>query len=246
MKVIVITGASGGIGAATATLVASKGNKVALVARREEELKEVARQCGENAIAIVADMTRREDAERVARETIDKFGRIDVWMNNVGRGISIPPSQLTDEDIDEVMLINVKSALYGIQAVLPHMKESGDGQIINISSMLGRIPFAIPRSAYNGAKHFLNAITANLRAELAESHPGIVISLVSPGVVRTDFGKNAIHGGIDSRALPYSQSAEEVAEVIADVIERRRVDVYTREGSRQRVLDYFASLGEDP
>lgn len=246
MKVIVITGASGGIGAATATLLASKGNKVALVARREGELNEVARQCGENAIAIVADMTRREDAERVARETIARFGRIDVWMNNVGRGISIPPSQLTDDDIDDVMLINVKSALYGIQAVLPHMKERGDGQIINISSMLGRIPFAIPRSAYNGAKHFLNAITANLRAELAESHPGIVISLVSPGVVRTDFGKNAIHGGIDSRALPYSQSAEEVAEVVADVIERRRVDVYTREGSRQRVLDYFTSLGEDP
>jgi short-subunit dehydrogenase len=144
------------------------------------------------------------------------------------------------------MLVNVKSALYGIQSILPHFKERGEGQIINISSMLGRIPFAAPRSAYNGAKHFLNAITANLRTELAESFPGIVISLFSPGVVRTDFGRNAIHGGVDSRDLPFSQSAEEVAEVIVDVVEKQRTDVYSRAGARQRVIDYYSAQGEDP
>jgi short-subunit dehydrogenase len=246
MKTIVITGASGGIGAATAKLLASRGNAIVLVARREKELVATARECGANAFPVVADMTKREDAECVLEEGLAKFGQIDVWMNNVGRGISRPPSELTDDDIDLVMLINVKSALYGMQAVLPHFKKRGEGQIINISSMLGRIPFAIPRSAYNGAKHFLNAITANLRMELAESYPGIVVSLGSPGVVRTDFGLNAIHGGIDSRDLPFSQSAEEVAGVIADVIEHKRADVYTRGGSRQRVMDYFATLGEDP
>jgi NADP-dependent 3-hydroxy acid dehydrogenase YdfG len=246
MKTIVITGASGGIGAATAKLLASKGHAIVLIARREKELADTARECGPNSCPIVADMTRRDDAECAVADAISKFGQIDVWMNNVGRGISRPASELTDDDIDLVMQVNVKSALYGMQAVLPHFKERGDGQIINISSMLGRIPFAIPRSAYNGAKHFLNAITANLRMELADSYPGIVISLVSPGVVRTDFGLNAIHGGIDSRDLPFSQSADEVAEVIADVIERKRLDVYTRGGSRQRVIDYFTTLGEDP
>jgi len=246
MKSIVITGASGGIGAATAKLLASKGNAVALVARRERELNEVARECGENALAVVADVTRREDVERVAHKAIERFNHVDVWMNNVGRGISRAPTELTDQDIDDIMLVNIKSVLYGVQAILPHFKERGEGQIVNISSMLGRIPFYLPRAAYSGAKHFLDALTENLRMELAESHPGIVISLVSPGVVRTEFGKNAMHGGVDSRDLPFSQSAEEVAEVIADVIERKRKDVYTRTGSRQRVIDYYTTIGEDP
>jgi short-subunit dehydrogenase len=167
-------------------------------------------------------------------------------VNNAGVGITRLPSQLTDEDIDEIMRLNVKSALYGMQEVLPHFKERGTGQVINISSMLGRIPFATFRSAYIGAKHFLNALTATFRAEVQETHPDIQISLVSPGVVRTEFGINAIHGGPDSRALQYSQSAEEVAEVIAGVIESRAPDVYTRAGAQERIADYYASVGQDP
>jgi short-subunit dehydrogenase len=182
----------------------------------------------------------------VVRETLAHFGRIDVWVNNVGQGITRPPSQLTDEDIDEVMQVNVKSALYGMQEVLPHFKERGTGQIVNVSSMLGRIPFAMLRSAYCGAKHFLNALTATFRAELQQTHPDIHVSLVSPGVVRTEFGLNARHGGPDSRQLPESQSAEEVAVVIADVIESRRPDVYTRAGARDLVVNYFQTVAEDP
>lgn len=245
-KVIVITGASGGIGAALAELLASKGASLALIARRENELHAVADKCGENALPITADVTHRAEVQRVVRETLDHFGRIDVWVNNVGQGISRLPSQLTDEDIDHVMRVNVKSAIYGMQEVLPHFKERGDGQIVNITSMLGRIPFAAIRSAYNGAKHFLNALTANFRTEHAESYPNIVFSLVSPGVVRTDFGKNAKHGGPDSRDLPNSQSAEEVAEVIAGVIESRRNDVYTRAGATGRIIEYYSTIGEDP
>jgi short-subunit dehydrogenase len=118
--------------------------------------------------------------------------------------------------------------------------------VINVSSMLGRIPFALIRSAYNGAKHFLNALTANFREELQQTHPGIQFSLVSPGVVSTDFGLNARHGGPDSRSLPNAQSAEEVAAVIAGVIDTRRPDVYTRAGARERIATYYASVGEDP
>jgi NAD(P)-dependent dehydrogenase (short-subunit alcohol dehydrogenase family) len=99
-----------------------------------------------------------------------------------------------------VMRVNVKSALYGIQEILPHFKSRDDGQIINISSMLGRIPFAVVRSAYSGAKHFLDALTSMFRDEVRQTHPGIQFSLVSPGVVRTDFGLNAIHGGLDNPA----------------------------------------------
>lgn len=245
-KVVVVTGASGGIGAAVAEMLGARGASVVLVARREPALREVASRCGERAHPIVADVTRRADVRRVVEESVARFGQIDVWINNVGQGISRPPSQLTDNDIDEIMRINVKTALYGMQEVLPHFQALGSGHVINVSSMLGRIPFAVIRSAYNGAKHFLNALTVNFRAEVQQTHPEIQFSLVSPGVVRTDFGLNARHGGPDSRQLPDSQSAEEVAAVIVGVIESRRPDVYTRPGAHDRVVSYFASLGADP
>jgi NADP-dependent 3-hydroxy acid dehydrogenase YdfG len=245
-KVVVITGASAGIGAALAEHLAGEGMSVALVARRKDVLETVAARCGTNALAIVADVSRRDDVRRVVDATLARFGRIDVWVNNVGRGISCQPSELTDEDVDEVMRSNVMPALYGMQQVLPHFKEQGAGHIINVSSLLGRVPFATIRSAYCGAKHFLNALTATFRAELAETHPGIHVSLVSPGVVRTDFGLNALHGGPDSRQLPDSQSPEEVAAVIAGVIESRAADVYTRKGVQDRIAQYYASVGADP
>jgi short-subunit dehydrogenase len=244
-KVVVITGASAGIGAAAAELLASKGMSVSLVARRKEVLQEVAGRCGNDALAMYADAGRRSDVRRVVDATLRRFGRIDVWINNVGQGISRPPSQLTDEDVDEIMRLNVKSALYGMQEVLPHFKERGEGHVINISSMLGRIPFVMIRSAYCGAKHFLNALTATFREEVQQTHPNIQFSIVSPPVVRTDFGLNALHGGPDSRTLPKSQSAQEVAAVIAQVIESRLPDVYTMPGARQRVIGYYSSMGVD-
>jgi len=245
-QVVVITGASGGIGAATAELLATQGHSVVIVARRADALAEVAARCHGRAYAVQADCTVRDDVRRVAAEAIAKFGHVDVWMNNVGQGISRQPTELTDGDIDDMIRLNVKSALYGMQEILPHFKSRGRGQIINVSSMLGRIPFALIRSAYIGSKHFLNALTALVREEIQATHPDIQVSLVSPGVVRTDFGLNAVHGGPDSRQLPYSQSAEEVAAVIAGVIASRKPDVYTRAGSQARIAEYYASVGVDP
>ena len=240
-KVVVITGASAGIGAALAERLGREGARLVLVARRQSELDAVAARAGD-AIGIAADMTRRDEAARVVREAIARFGQVDVWVNNVGRGISRAPSELTDADIDEMMLVNVKSALYGMQEVLPHFKSRNAGQIINISSMLGRMPSFLPRAAYSASKHFLNSLTANFRAEVQATHPGIQISLVSPGVVATDFGLNAVHGGVDSRSIPGGQSAEEVADVIASVIESRQPDVYTRPGAREMIAKYYADL----
>ena len=245
-KVVVITGASGGIGAAAASAVASRGGSVVLVARREPELRAAAERCGKDAFPVAADVTRREDVRRVVRSAIDRFNHIDVLVNNVGRGITRLPSALTDDDVDDMVRINIKSMLYGVQEVLPHFKARGAGQIINVSSVLGRMPMAPYRSAYNGAKHFLDAITWNLRDELRESHPGVVVSLVSPPVVATEFGANALHGGPDSRSLPFPQEVSEVGNVIAWVIETRKLDVYTRPGSKPRVTAYLSGLGEDP
>ncbi|MEZ4220547.1 MAG: SDR family oxidoreductase [Polyangiaceae bacterium] len=239
-QVIVITGASAGIGAALAKLVAARGARPVLVARREKELSEVAANCGPNAVVVQADVTRRADVDRVVATTLERCGQLDVWVNNAGRGITRPVSALTDEDVDEMVLVNVKSALYGMQAVLPHFKQRGRGHIINVSSMLGRVPFAHFRSAYSASKHALNSLTANLRMELQAEYPGIQVSSVHPGVVATGFGLSALHGGVDSRKFPGAQSAEEVAEVIAGTIESRRADVYTRPGAQQMVVAYYA------
>jgi NAD(P)-dependent dehydrogenase (short-subunit alcohol dehydrogenase family) len=238
---IVITGASSGIGAALARRAAADGARVVLVARRADVLARVAAECGPQALAVTADVTRRDDVQRALDEAIARFGHVDVWVNNAGRGITKPVSELTDADFDEMMLVNVKSVLYAMQAVLPHFRARGTGQIVNVSSMLGRVPWASFRSAYNAAKHALNALTASLRIELREACPGIVVTTVSPGVVATDFGTNALGGGPDSRTLPGAQPVDEVADVILEAIRERRSDVYTRPGMRERVVAYYAA-----
>ncbi len=240
-KVVVITGASAGIGAALAEQVGRKGWQPVLAARRERELREVAARSGPEALPVVANVSRREDVQRVLDAALARFGQVDVWVNNAGRGISKLVSELTDEDFDEMMRVNVKSALYGMQAVLPHFQSRGRGHIINVSSMLGRVPYVPERSAYNAAKHALNALTANLRQELRERSPGIHVTTFLPGVVATEFGVNARGGGVDSRKIPGAQSVEEVAGVLVDTIEKPRPEVYSRPAYRDQVIAYYSS-----
>jgi|SRR5215468_563835 len=240
-KVIVITGASSGIGAATARVVGRRGASLVLAARREAQLQAVAADSGPRAFAVVADVTKRADVEALVAAALRRFGHIDVWINNAGRGITRPVAELTDEDFDEMMTVNVKSALYGMQAVLPHFKERRRGHIINIASVLSRLPFASFRSAYSASKHALMPLTANLRLDLRAEFPEIHVSSVIPGLVGTDFGLSAKHGGPDSRQLPNPQPVEEVAEVIADLIEHPRAEVYTRPIYKQQVAAYYAA-----
>src|SRR5688500_9276924 len=129
-QVIVITGASAGIGAAAAEVVAGRGARVVLAARRQGDLAALAAKLGapSRAIAVATDVTRRADNEALRDAALAAFGQIDVWVANAGRGISRLVSELTDEDIDDMVQVNLKSVLYGIQAVLPHMKERKRGQ----------------------------------------------------------------------------------------------------------------------
>ena len=240
-KVIVITGASAGIGAALAVLAGSRGANVVLVARREAELAAVAARSGPHALAVPGDVTRRDDVRRALAAAVARFGHVDAWVNNAGRGITRMPSEVTEDDLDEMMRVNVKSALHGMQVSLEHFKERGRGHIVNVSSLLGRAPLAPQRAAYSAAKHALNALTASLRVELRAQWPEIKVSSVHPGVVATEFGLSALHGGLDSRAMPGAQSADEVAAVIAGVIEHPRADVYTRPGAQKMIAGYYAA-----
>ena len=245
---VVITGASRGIGAAIARELARRGDRLVLAARGRNSLEEVASASSSTRVHVVtADVTQRGDVVRIRDEAIRVFGHVDVWINNAGRGIVRSVLALTDDDVDEMIAVNVKSALYGIQVIAPHFMERGRGHIINMSSFLGRVPVATPRSAYSAAKAALNSLTANLRVDLHRTHPGIDVSLVMPGLVATEFARHARGStgplppsGIGSPMKP--QTAEEVATIVADVMDHPVAEVYTNPASHAVAARYFADV----
>jgi NAD(P)-dependent dehydrogenase (short-subunit alcohol dehydrogenase family) len=245
--VIVITGASAGIGAALARELAGRHASLVLVARREAILQEMAATLGGNVEVVVADVTRRADVERVLERAVARFGHVDVWVNNAGRGITRPSVLgISDQDLEAMLRDNTRSALYGMQVAVPHFQGRGHGVLVNISSMLSRTPRATMRAAYSASKAALNSLTESVRFELAESHPGIRVVLVLPGVVATDFGNNAIGGGPDSRSLPGAQAVDEVARIIADGLFAGPLDLYTRPEGMEPVLQHLRGLALKP
>ncbi len=247
-KTIVITGASSGIGEALSLRLARDGNQLVIAARRRAELErvaELARKAGSPKVLVVeADVTSRGDVERISRETVAVFGSYDVWINNAGRGITRNVLDLSADDIDEMMTVNLKSALYGMQVAAKQFIAQNHGQIINVSSFLGRVPLASHRSAYNAAKHALNALTANLRVDLRDKYPGISVTLVMPGMVSTEFGRNALGSPPDTPIYsgPNVQKVEDVADVIAAAIENPVAEVYTNPASADMARKYFADV----
>ena len=247
-----ITGASAGIGAAVARKLAAGGAALVLAARRKKELDEVATEArnlgARDVLTVPADVTRREQVIGIRDQALARFGRIDVWINNAGRGITRSVLDLTDEDIDEMIAVNVKSAIYGMQAAVPHFIERGEGHLINISSFLGRVPIAGFRSVYSAAKAALNSLTANLRMDLL-AHPGVRVSLVMPGVVATDFARNVrgdarppVNAGAPGASPMNPQTAEEVADRIVDVIQNPVAEVYTNPISAELARHYYADI----
>ena len=242
-KHVVITGASSGIGAALAVQLGAAGHRVALAARREPELQEVAGRAGTGAIVVPTDVTKRGDVERLRDRAIEAFGHVDVWVNNAGRGITKPVLELTDEELDLMMTVNVKSALYGMQAIAPHFIARRCGQIVNVSSFLSRVPFATFRSGYNAAKAALNALTANARVDLAREHPGIQVTLVMPGLVHTEFQRNALGGSPPIPPVTDAQSVEDAVAAIVSVIDHPVAEIYTNPRQAAIVRDYFQDVG---
>jgi short-subunit dehydrogenase len=258
---VVITGASSGIGAALARLLAGPGRALALIARRADRLSQVAAAChdaGASVVECVGDVTRRSDVEALRTAALERHTRIDVWINNAERGIARRVEELTDADLDSMIAINLKSALYGIQAVLPHFKSRGSGLVVNVGSILGRVPLAL-RGGYCAGKHALLAVAACLRQELtAEGLPAIRIMTVMPGPVATEFA-SALEGerphgnpldearrrfASDPQIAPWLrlQTADEVARSISEALDDPRPEVFTAAALREHALRYV----EDP
>ena len=242
--VVVVTGASAGIGAALARELAGRRASLVLTARREELLGEMAATLGDPVEVVPGDVTRRADHEQVLERAVARFGGVDAWVNNAGRGITRPSVEaIADQDLELMVRDNTRSALHGMQVVLPHFKAREQGVLANVSSMLSRVRRCPLRAAYSAAKAAMNSLTESLRLELAKDYPGIRVVLVLPGVVATDFGNNALGGGPDSRSFPGAQSVDEVARVIADGLFTGPLDLYTRPEYLELALAHLRTLG---
>jgi NADP-dependent 3-hydroxy acid dehydrogenase YdfG len=246
-RVAVVTGASSGIGAELCKALGREGWAVVLAARRREELERVADEVGPDTLVAVTDVTQRGEVENLKRQAVEKFGRIDVWVNNAGQGIGRHVLELTEQDLDLMISINVKSVLFGMQAVIPLFQQQGHGHLINVSSFLGRLPLATDRSAYCAAKSAVNSLTANLRMDLRRTHPAVHVSLVLPGMVATDFARNALHG-TPPRSGPSptrmaGQTTQEVARIMLELIRNPQPEIYTNPASLELVRSYYADVG---
>jgi short-subunit dehydrogenase len=218
-----------------------------LGARREKQLKESAAHAGTGAIPVLTDVTRKRDVEHLRDVAIEKFGRVDVWVNNAGRGSGKTVMELTEAELDEMIAVNLKSAFYGMQVIIPHFQKRGQGHLINVSSLLSRVPLATYRSAYNASKAGANMLTTNLRMDVRAKYPGIHVSLVLAGFVDTDFHKVAgtpfpVKAGARVGDAVV-QSAEEVADQIASLIEHPTAELYTNPALRELVLRYYQDVG---
>ncbi len=185
-RVALVTGATSGIGWATARALAAQGGLVTVTGRREARLNDLAGRIGaDRALAVPGDIVRRSDVDAVIDRTIDAFGRIDILVNNAGvMLLSLVGDRLVDE-WDRMIDINVKGLLYGVAAVLPQMKKQGSGHIVNVGSVAGRRPFPTG-TIYSATKFAVRAISAGLRNELSPTD-GIRVTDVEPGVVDTEL-----------------------------------------------------------
>ena len=209
-KVVLITGASSGIGEATARLVAEQGALPVLAARRIDRLEAIAKELG-SALAIQADVSDPEQVHHLVKTTTERYGRVDVLINNAGQGLHLPLEQVTLEDLVAITELNFYAPFVAMQAVVPIMRERGGGAIVNVSSGTSRM--VLPGvGAYAATKAALNMLSLVAREEFAPD--GIVVSVVYPSVTATEFhdklragAMGAGGGGLTSHSPRYVAKA---------------------------------------
>ncbi len=192
-KVVVVTGASMGIGEAIARLCAAEGASVVLTSRDAARAEAARVRIGrpEKTLALACDVRNREEIVRVLSLTLHNFERVDIWVNNAGHGLIDSIAMMDMAQCRSMFATNLFGALDAMQVVIPVMKQQGAGAIINISSVAGHVP--LPYSAaYSGTKFALNAMSKAANVEL--NGTGVRVITVCPGYIATDFGHNAIKG----------------------------------------------------
>jgi NADP-dependent 3-hydroxy acid dehydrogenase YdfG len=231
-KVVVITGASSGVGEATARHLAGNGAKVVLGARRKDRIDALVREItgkGGNALGFKTDVTRREDVEALVKGAVDKHGRIDAIVNNSGIMPIAPMAALKIEEWDRIIDVNIKSLLYGVAAVLPIMQKQKLGHIINIASVAGFKVWAPGGTVYSATKFAVRALTEGLRMEHRADN--IRCTIVSPGAVATELPESSSEEGTRKNLRAFYKMAipaDSIARAISYAIEQP-ADVEIRE-----------------
>lgn len=225
-RVVIVTGASAGIGAATVKALTAEGANVILTARRADRLEALAAELAHypgRRLPLAGDIRDEAFAHQLIRETITHFGRLDVLINNAGLGQNSRLDEIPAEHMQTLLDTNVLALLYCTQAAVPHMKRQGSGQIINISSIVGQSP--LPGLAfYCATKTAVNFISRGLRMELRPYH--ITVTTVYPGRTATEFGEARLGEPMQSPTRLFQVPAERVAESIVKAIRNGRTEVY--------------------
>jgi short-subunit dehydrogenase len=225
-SVVVITGASSGIGRATALRFAAKGARLVLAARGAESLEEVAaecRKCGAKAIAVPTDVTDVGRVEELAARAVQEFGSLDVWVNNAAVGAFGLLTEIPPKDFQRVLDVNISGYVNGARAALPRLRAQGSGVLINVASIVSEIP--VPYSAaYSISKAAVRALSVSLRSELArEGVAGVDVCSVLPATIDTPFYQNAAnYTGRRPMAMPPVYTAERVAKAVVRLVDHPR------------------------
>jgi short-subunit dehydrogenase len=238
-RVAVVTGASMGIGYATAKLLSSKGVKLALVARSKDKLEQLAKELPD-AIAIQADMSKPDEVIAMVKAALTNFGRIDILVNNAGVGYDAPVEKTHTCSFQYLFDLDVLGPVVAMKEVIPVMRIQGGGAIVNVSS--GTALMQLPdMAAYSAMKAALGQYSLTARAELKDDN--ISVSVVYPYITLTDFEKNAIKEPSEERreetfegqqAWAKADSAEHVAQLILDAIETGNAEVFAFEWMKRR------------
>ncbi|GAA0884372.1 oxidoreductase [Sphingobacterium siyangense subsp. cladoniae] len=237
-----ITGSSRGLGRSITAAVLAKGDNIAATARNPKQLEEFVTQYPDQIIALPVDVTSREQIDKAVKDTIEKFGRIDVLVNNAGVGITGAVEEFSDEQMDSQLHINLHGPIDVTRAVLPYMRKQGSGSIFNISSVGGRVGSA-GFSMYQAGKFGLQGFTEVLAQEV--SHLGIKVTSIEPGGIRTDWsaGSMTYANVIDDykkvlqplkdylKTIIPMGSPQKAAQVIIDLVEHPEPPVHLLLGS---------------
>jgi short-subunit dehydrogenase len=239
-RIAIVTGASSGIGVATATALAQQQVHVVLAARRSERIEPLAAQLalvhGVRTLAVATDVSRRADIDALVAHTLETFGRIDILINNAGVGLQGDVADLPEAELRYLFDVNLFGAVNAMQAVIPAMRRQRSGTVVNVTSILGKV--ALPSlgmvgssAGYTASKFALEAFSAAARMELAGD--GIRVITVAPGVTDSEFNASyllsqsgvarpAVRAGSLMGVVP----AEKVAQRIVKAIARGERDVY--------------------
>lgn len=234
-KVVILTGASSGIGLATARLLSEHGAKLALVARSKDKLEKLAGELPDS-LAVPADMTKVDKVKGMVERTLAHFGRVEVLVNDAGQGYDAPVERIRVDTLSYIFQLDVVGPVVAMQEVIPLMRKQGGGVIVNVSS--GTALMTLPNmSPYSSLKGALAMISLTAREELKED--GIVVSVVYPYVTLTDFEKNTIKDpslltqseeGGEFDELPHPpDTAEHMAQKILEAIQTGEAEVFAHD-----------------